>query len=208
MALIQFTRNHSDHSNNTGFQFEFMCDKCGNGYMSRFIPSKAGMAAGMLHAAGSLLGGVFGHAASAGDQVREMMRGSARDDAFAEAVTEAKRHFHQCTRCGKWVCPEVCWNESRGLCEECAPDLMTEAAAAQARAAVEQVQEKARQVDHVSDIDMKKDLQAQCPHCQARVQGGKFCPECGKPLSSKLTCSKCGTEFSGKFCPECGTKAQ
>jgi hypothetical protein len=207
MALIQFTRNHSDHSSSNGFQFEFNCDKCGNGYMSRFVPSKAGMATGLLHAAGSLFGGVFGQAASAGDQVKDLMRGSARDDAFAESVEEAKHHFRQCTRCGKWVCPEVCWNETRSLCEECAPDLMTEAAAAQARAAVEQVQEKARQVDHVADIDMKKDLLAQCPHCSARVQSGKFCPECGKPLSAKLPCSKCGTEFTGKFCPECGTKA-
>jgi uncharacterized OB-fold protein len=165
------------------------------------------MAAGVLHAAGSLFGGIFGQAAGAGDQVRDMMRGGARDEAFAQAVEEAKVHFRQCTRCGKWVCPEVCWNEAKGLCEECAPDLMTEAAAAQAQAAAEQVQLKAREVDHVKDIDMKKNLMAQCPHCSARVQAGKFCPECGKLLSGKLSCSKCGTEFSGKFCPECGTKA-
>lgn len=207
MAMIQFTRNYQDHSNDTGFQFEFFCDKCGNGFMSRYVPNKAGMAAGLLHAAGSLFGGAFGHAASAGDRMKDMMRGGARDEAFAQAVQEGRTHFRQCTRCGKWVCPDVCWNEARQLCEECAPDLATEAAAAQAQAAVEQVQQKARQVDLVADIDMKKDLLAQCPHCKASVQGGKFCPECGNALAVKLSCGKCGTEFTGKFCPECGTKA-
>lgn len=207
MAMIQFTRNYSDHSNNQGFQFEFNCDKCGNGHMTRFVPNKMGMATSFLHAAGSMFGGAFGSAASAGDQLKDMMRGSARDEAFAQAVEEGRRHFKQCSRCGKWVCPDVCWNEAKGLCEECAPDLMTEAAAAQAQAAVGQVHEKARQVDQTSDIDMSKNIMAQCPHCNARVQGGKFCPECGKAMSSRLSCSRCGTEFTGKFCPECGTKA-
>ena len=41
MALIQFTKNHSDHSTDRGFQFEFFCDKCGNGYMTRFQQAPA-----------------------------------------------------------------------------------------------------------------------------------------------------------------------
>lgn len=179
MAMIQLTKNYRDHSNNQGFQFEFLCDKCGNGFMSHYLANKAGMAAGVLHAASGFFGGVFGQAAQAGDHLKDMMRGSARDEAFASAVAEARLHFKQCTRCGKWVCPDVCWNASKGLCEECAPDLISEAAAAQAQAAVAQVQQKASQVDHVADIDMKQELRAQCPHCNANVQAGKFCPECG-----------------------------
>ncbi len=207
MAMIQFTRNFTDHSNAQGFQFEFHCDKCGNGFMSQFVANKMGMATSLLRAAGSLFGGALGQAANAGGHVQDVFRGQARDAAFAQAVEEGKRHFKQCTRCGKWVCPEVCWNEGRSLCEACAPDLAEEAAAAQAHAAVEQVQQKARQVDLVSHIDMKQQQVAQCPHCGARVQAGKFCPDCGKPLSSKTACAKCGTEFTGKFCPECGTRA-
>ena len=30
MALIQFTRNHTNHSTDKGYQFEFFCDRCGN----------------------------------------------------------------------------------------------------------------------------------------------------------------------------------
>ena len=40
MALIRFTRNHTDHSTDKGFQFEFFCDRCGNGFEAgtRFCP--------------------------------------------------------------------------------------------------------------------------------------------------------------------------
>src|SRR5207248_7745511 len=62
MALIQFTRNHTDHSTDKGFQFEFFCDRCGNGFMSEFKTSATGMAASALHAAGSFFGGVLGQA--------------------------------------------------------------------------------------------------------------------------------------------------
>ena len=205
MSMIQFTKNSTDRSNDQGFQFEFYCDKCGNGYVSRFLPSKLGIAAGLLRAAGSIFGGALGQAGYAGDQVKDVFRGKARDDAFAIAVSEGRQKFKQCTRCGKWVCPEVCWNEKRTLCEDCAPDLQQEAAVAQAQAAAEQVREKARATNLVEDVDMKAPQLAACPHCNARAESGKFCPECGKPLTSKTTCKKCGTQFDGKFCPECGT---
>ena len=27
-----------------------------------------------------------------------------------DAIAEIKPKFRQCTRCGGWFCPEVCWN--------------------------------------------------------------------------------------------------
>src|SRR5947209_8089568 len=39
MAMIQFVKNYEDLSTDKGFQFKFYCDKCGNGFMSRFHPS-------------------------------------------------------------------------------------------------------------------------------------------------------------------------
>ena len=43
MALIQFTKNHNDHSTDKGYQFEFFCDRCGNGFMTGFKPSDDGL---------------------------------------------------------------------------------------------------------------------------------------------------------------------
>jgi ribosomal protein L32 len=208
MGLIQFTANYTDHSNDNGFQFEFHCDRCGNGFMTPFQASKIGMMGGFLRAASSLLGGALDQVATAGEHVKDSLRGKARDEAYAKAVAEAKQHFKQCSRCGKWVCPEHCWNHERGLCEECAPDLQEEMAAAQATAAKEQVWEKARQTSQIGDVNMKAKHAATCPHCGAKTQGGKFCPECGKPIQPKDQCPACKAKVKAgtKFCPECGTK--
>jgi len=214
MAAQTFTRNYSDHSSDTGFQFEFHCDKCGNGYRSTFKANKIGVAGKLLHAAGSLFGGNLWSAGNAADHLKDGLRGPAWDAAFKEAIEEIKPKFHQCTRCGIWVCPEVCWNEKKGLCENCAPDLMEEAAHAQAHAAREQVHQKAREHDQTGGLDMSGDAQhmAACPHCMARLSpGARFCAACGKSVApvaaAKTFCSQCGAEKPGgaKFCPGCGS---
>ncbi|MFO0722719.1 MAG: zinc ribbon domain-containing protein [Myxococcota bacterium] len=204
--IIQFVQNYDDLSTDRGYQFKFYCDHCHNGYMSAFEASKLGMASELLNAAASLFGGALSQAASGAYHVQRAVGGKAHDDALHKAVEEVKGRFKQCTRCGKWVCPEVCWNEARNLCEGCAPDLAQETAAAQAQAQRDQVFEKARATDLVGQVDMKVEAAASCPSCGARTAGSKFCPECGKPINAKAKCGKCGTEMSAssKFCPECG----
>src|SRR3954470_24215639 len=101
MTLIQFTRNYTDHSNNRGYQFEFFCDKCGNGHRSSFNASALGMASGLLEAASSIFGGFLNSAARGAGAVQDAMRGEGWDNAFKEAVAEAKPKFRQCTRCGR-----------------------------------------------------------------------------------------------------------
>jgi hypothetical protein len=208
MSGITFTQNYRDHSNDEGFQFEYLCDKCGNGWRSSFQTNKLGMAAGFLRVAGSLFGGgSLWAAANAGDKARDVLRGPAWDSAFAAAVTEGKARFKQCSRCGKWVCPEVCWNAERGMCDSCAPKLQQEMAAAQAQAAKDQVWEKARQTDQTGAADLTKKARVACPHCGAAASGGKFCGECGKPFEGpKDQCGKCQAKMApnAKFCPECG----
>ncbi|MBI3549761.1 MAG: zinc ribbon domain-containing protein [Elusimicrobia bacterium] len=210
MSSIAFTKNYTDHSNNQGYQFEFHCDKCGNGFRSSYAANKLGIATSFLGAAADMFGGAFGQAARAGDHLKDAMRGKAWDSAFAGAIEEIKPRFRQCRRCGHWICPEVCWNEPASMCKQCAPDLTEEKAAAQAdalkSAVASQLQKKAQDADLVGDMDVSKQSAAACPHCRAALSGGKFCPECGKPVADPSACSKCKAPLAGgsKFCAECG----
>jgi hypothetical protein len=186
------------------------------------------MASSFLNAASNLLG--WGH--SAGNSAYEIQRavgGKAHDSALEIAVEEGKQHFHQCSRCGKWACPEVCWNAKANQCEECAPDFQEELASSQAQAkadaARQQLYEKAQNTDYVSHIEMSADAQFAAPHavkpgaaptaknncsnCGHRVGAAKFCPECGTPAkAARPACRGCGfePETPTKFCPDCGQK--
>jgi hypothetical protein len=207
MALIQFVRNYRDLSTERGFQFEFFCDRCGSGHQTEFQASATGMVTDALDVASGLLGGLFGQAANVSRTVHSAGWEQAHDRAFAGAVEAIKPHFRQCRRCSHWV-DEACWNAERGLCLDCAPDLESEFSVAQTQAAIQDAQQKAAQVDYVSADKFKQTIAGTCPHCGARITTpGKFCAECGQPLSKKKHCTQCGAEVAAgvKFCPECGT---
>jgi membrane protease subunit (stomatin/prohibitin family) len=232
MALIQFVRNYDDMSSDKGYQFRFNCDKCGNGYVSAFQPSMIGTAGSVLKVAGRMFGGDW--AREAGNSSYELQRavgGKAHDAAMAEAVQLAKTHFHQCTRCGHWVCPESCWNAQANMCDQCAPKWDQELASAQAQAKSEamrsQMFQSARNYDYATGVDMSANSVLSgssspspwetqpaaatqshpCANCGADVGSAKFCPECGSPAASAAaSCGRCGFKPTSptKFCPECG----
>ena len=211
--MIQFVANYDDLSTDRGYQFRFHCDKCGNGHMSAYEASVAGTAAGFLHAAGNLFGGMLGNAGNSAYEIQRAIGGKGHDEALRKAVAAGKQFFRQCSRCGHWVCPDVCWNARAGQCEDCAPDEHEELASAKAQATREQIGEKARAQDYTSDLDFGKHAQVACA-CGARIAAGaKFCPECGAPNAAAAAkpkfCSACGTKLEpgAKFCPECGEKA-
>jgi membrane protease subunit (stomatin/prohibitin family) len=209
MTLIKFVRNYNDESTERGFQFEFYCDRCGTGYRTSFKASATGVVSEALDVASGLLGGVFGKAASVGDRIHSAAWEKAHDKAFTEAVTEVKPNFVQCPRCTQWVCRESCWNNERGLCKECAPDVAAEYAAAQVETEIEQGREIIRETQYVTDKErLKKAIRAACPACGAAVSGGKFCPECGAPFKTERFCTECGAKIAAeaKFCTECGAK--
>ena len=207
MALIQFTRNYRDGSTDAGFQFEFFCDRCGNGYQTHFESSATGAISNALDAASHIFGGFLGNAANAARSVRSATWEKAHDAAFERAIEEARPHFHKCKRCGNWV-DDDCWNTERVMCKSCAPDLQEEYSSIQVQAAMRDAQEKADTVDYVTPDQFKQTIVGACPHCGAKAGGGKFCPECGKPLAAEKFCSNCGAKVKAdaKFCPDCGTK--
>jgi len=208
MVAIRFTGNYQDLSTDRGYQFKFYCEKCNNGYMSSFQTSTIGMLGSAARAASSLFGGFLSNVADSSYEVQRAVGGPAHDSALKAAVDEISPIFKQCTRCGHWVCEPVCWNKKAGLCESCAPDLDEEMASAQAEAAREQVQQKAREVDWMKGRNVAQVSGVVCPHCSAKTQAGKFCQECGGALAAKKKCEGCGHEAEGtpKFCPECGGK--
>jgi membrane protease subunit (stomatin/prohibitin family) len=214
MSKIEFTRNYNDLSTDQGFQFEFLCDRCGTGYRTRFVPSVLGGVSSALNAAGSLFGGVVGRAADLGERARSATWEKAHDDAFLKATEELKGDFVQCPRCSSWVCSAKCWNSSKGLCKDCAPDLGVEMAAAQSSRTVEEIWAHSKMAE--DDREMLKEeswrdgVRATCPNCNAPLPAKvKFCPECGASIKGQKFCTSCGAELGPgvKFCPECGTKA-
>jgi membrane protease subunit (stomatin/prohibitin family) len=215
MAKIEFTQNYSDLSTDQGFQFEFNCDRCGTGFRTEFQAFGLGTVSNVLDTASSLFGGVFGQAANVGERARSAAWNKARDDAFAKAMQELKPDFVQCPRCSKWVCRRSCWNNSKGLCKECSPDLGVEMAAAQSSRTVEEIWAHSKVAE--ADMDMLKEkswregVRATCPKCNAPLAANaKFCPECGAKISAEAHCTQCGAKLKAgaKFCAECGAKVE
>ena len=214
--MVFFTNNYTDQSTREGYQFEFNCQRCGNGYASTFKHSVTGFGGRLLRMGGDLLGGQVGEkAAQVGwdaEWMRDGNRGTTRDKHLQEAAQEMQSHFSQCNRCGQWVCKQVCWNTERGLCTQCAPKLDQEIAGMQAAAQISQLNEKIQQVDWTRDVNYRDQGTAKCPSCNQETGGGKFCQHCGTalaaaPASTKKFCGNCGTAVTpgSAFCSECGT---
>lgn len=214
MTRIEFTKNYSDLSTDKGFQFEFNCDRCGTGYRTGFQASAMGLVSGALDTASSLFGGILSRAADLGERARSATWEKAHDEAFEKAMEELKPDFVQCPRCSSWVCRKSCWNNKKGLCKECAPDLGVEMAAAQASRTVEEIWSKSKMAEEDRDMLKEKSwregVRATCPQCNAPLQNNaKFCPECGAQINLKKHCTECGAELApnAKFCAECGHKS-
>jgi hypothetical protein len=215
-GMIFFTDNYEDRSTREGYQFEFFCKHCGNGYSSSFQHSVTGFGGRLLKMGGDLVGGTVGERASElgwdAEWMRDGVRGSHRDKALARAVDEMKPYFHQCHRCGQWVCGEICWNTARGMCVTCSPKLDQEVAGLQAAAQVRQLSDKIQAQDWTGDINYRDQATAICPACQAESGGGKFCQHCGHGLAAapdtERSCARCGTALGpARFCGECGAPA-
>lgn len=211
-SFMEFANNYNDRSTDTGFQFEFPCNRCGATFLSPFKPFAAGTASSILNTASSLFGGLLSSAATVGDHVRSASWQQAHDKALKESYDQVRDNFIQCPHCQSWVCKKNCWNTKKGLCKECAPDLGVEMAAAQAQRSVEEIRAHAAMAEedkHLSEKDWREGIRATCPSCGIALPGNvKFCPECGANVKARDKCAKCGAKLDPgvKFCGECGTK--
>ena len=122
MSKIAFTKNYSDHSTTQGFRFEFNCDRCGTGYRTEFSTYALGNLSTAPDTAGSMFGGIIGQAANFGDRAKSEAWQKAYDQAFVKAKEEIRPDFNRRPRCSARVCRKNSWNDSKGLCTNCALD--------------------------------------------------------------------------------------
>ena len=207
---IQFTSHYNDLSTDKGFQFEFLCDRCGVGHRTRFTPTVTGSVSTLMDTASSLFGGVFNRVADVSNRANSAAWEKAHDDHFEKAIQELTEAFVQCPRCQSWVCQQRCWNHAKGLCKNCAPELGVEMAAAQASHSVQEVWAYAQMAEEDKHLDAsawKDVIRASCPKCgAAQEKNAKFCPECGEKMAQARFCAECGAKQSetAKFCNACG----
>jgi hypothetical protein len=171
-----FTDNVRDLSNSNGYQFEFVCERCGNGYRSAFVRDKVDLGRNILRSVGDLIGGSgykLGQIANQMDWNRGT-NSAAKDRAMTAAVEKVSHEFRQCRGCGDWMCHQQCWNDEIGQCLSCSPSVAEEMARAQAAAQVTQIRSKADEVDWTHDLDLSRRTIVTCPSCHAKVDGGKF----------------------------------
>ena len=218
--LHSFTRNYNDLSTDAGFQFEFFCDNCGNGFKSSFQESttyNSRKKNDALSKGAGLLGGLFGGVA--GDLGHAVERGidalgsnldnqspqwrQEQEQCFDDAQAEVRPHFKKCPACSMWVCDD-CWNNDEGLCISCAPRESAYVAQARNQAMRNNIDAAAATatVWH-GELETRTTV---CPSCGQPAGTGKFCNNCGAPLGLNK-CPNCGAEVAlgVKFCGECGS---
>ena len=210
---IEFTTDYSDLSSDNGFQFEFRCMRCGSGYRTEFDTFELSTATNVLDGASGLLGGVFGQAADVAQRAKSAAWEKASDKAFVKAQRRILPKFVQCPRCSAWMCREQCWNEKKGLCKQCAPDLGVEMAAAQADKSVEEVWAHAKMAEedkHLTEQDWREGIRPPAPSAaRHRRPTPGSAPQCGADLKAAKHCTQCGAKLQpgAKFCSGCGTPA-
>ena len=208
---LEFSKNYNDLSTNRGFQFEFFCDRCSNGFRTQFKSFNLGALSGAMETASSFLG-FLGKAADVSERISSASHERAHDEAFLEAAKELRPEFMQCPRCSQWVCKKSCWNNKKGLCKECAPDLGVEMSAAQSSRSVEEVWAHAAMAEEDKKLateNWRETIRASCPQCNAPLAtNAKFCPDCGTKLKGAEHCTECGSKLQpgAKFCADCGNK--
>ena len=209
---VVFTSNYSDQSNDSGFQWEFRCDRCSTVHRSSFQQNYLARGRGVLRALRDLLGDrvPFLHkASSAAESYSNTWGGAAssgRDTAFANAVAEVHHEFRLCAGCGSWMCSRSCWNEQVGQCTRCSPMVAHQIAQAQADARGAQIRDAAQRQDWAAQHDVATAARVTCPTCAAPTVGGRFCGSCGAALDLRADCRGCGhrNAVGAAFCSNCG----
>ncbi len=230
---------YQDRSNQSQgyFAFCFSCQICGWAVDTTPQRSKIATATNVMDVGVGLLGGFWGRAAQAGEQIYGSNWHKEQAEALQKAWVEIQHDFNTCAHCHLTVCTR-CFNSKVNLCVRCAPDLKADGASYQHELNVEAQRQQIQGgyqapqfntagVPSAVDGSMLKpanDAPARpatsqdgyptsiaCSRCQHMGAPGKFCENCGTKLAlPDLFCPGCATKVgpTTRFCPECGTKLQ
>lgn len=215
------------------FAFRFTCQICSWAVDTTPIRSKVSTATNIMDIGVGLLGGFWGRAAEAGEQIYGSKWHQEQAQALQKAWQEIQHDFHLCPKCHETVCMR-CFNLKLNLCTRCAPDLKADGAGFQHEMNIEaqrkQIEANYRApqfntqgVPSAVEADMVRPAQppavanngypkaVMCPSCRRMGPPGKFCEDCGTKLAlPDLFCPQCSSEVTAgtRFCPECGAKLQ
>ncbi len=166
---MPFTDNFSDLSNAQGYQFEFRCERCGNGYRSAFQRDAMETGRSMLRAVGSFFGGTLQQLSSSADQWKyDRATNSAAKDRALTAAEEVSRAQAAAQR-------DQIWDQAREKNWTADLDLDTRAKLT------------------CPGCGLKAEGGKFCTGCGSSLAPTVHCGECGKEAKAgAVFCSDCG----------------
>lgn len=195
------------------FAFRFVCQQCGWAVDTMPIRSSVSTVTNVMDIGVSLLGGYWGRAAEAGEQIYGSRWHSEQADALQKSWAQIQHQFHFCPKCHITVCNR-CFNPKLNLCTRCAPDLKADGASFQHEMNIDAQRKQIQENYHAPQFnvagipsaveEMPAPMQLDQPQHNAKAA---FTASPATAADTQVMCPTCrcmGTP--GKFCQDCGTK--
>ncbi len=214
---------YQDYSNQSQgyFAFRFTCQHCYWHIDTTPIRSNIATATNIMDIGVGMLGGFWGRAAQAGEQIYGSQWHKEQAEALQKSWASIQDQFHVCPKCQTTVCVR-CFNTKLNLCVRCAPDLKADGAQFQHQLNIDAQHGQIEQsyeapqfnvgaIPSAATPDMLKQP-AQHPPLLAQAGAAQVQPAALIGMStpgypSAVACPKCSHMGApGKFCQDCGTK--
>jgi hypothetical protein len=213
------------------FAFRFTCQQCYWSIDTTPIRSTVSIATDVMDIGVGFLGGFWGRAAEAGEQIYGSQWHQEQASALQKAWAEVQHQFHLCPKCHRTVCMR-CFNVGLNLCTGpgCAPDLKADGSQFQHQMNIEAQRKQIEQgyqapqfnianipsavtPDMVVSSQQQQQIQSPTPLTPAAIAGfgtpgypkEVMCPTCRRMGPPGKFCQDCGTRLPlpDLFCPQC-----